>query len=202
MKRLLAVIVPLFLFTNAGYCEVFENLEIETPKIYEATLAQGSFIPALNLQEISTEICPLGYKVQFEGTDDLYVSDTKILPRGTIFTGYIEKIHEPVVGTNASMKIKVSKLILPDGWEKEIDGNIYTSNDNLIGGEMTEPATWVKIPHYQSKFQGISWNHRGPTIQVRPGGTRSMGKHTKIVSGERLIIIINSPIVIDHILSD
>ncbi len=91
---------------------------------------------------------------------------------------------------------------MTDGFEITIKGYIYTSNENLIGGELTEPAEWVKMPHYQSKFQGISWNHRMATLQVRPGGRRSMGRHTKISAGDQQIIILTAPAPITHILTD
>ena len=124
--------------------------------------------------------------------------ETNIIPKNTEFYGYIEKIHEPVVGTNASMKIKITKLIMPDGFEIPTKGYIYTSNNNLIGGELTPPAEWVKMPHYQSQFQGIAWNRRSATLQIRPGGKRSMGVHTRIPAGDQQIIILTAPTGITH----
>lgn len=178
------------------------NIQLEMRDYDEITLPVGTFIPVINLQEISTETCPEGYKVKFMATNDLFMYETNIIPRNTEFYGYIEKINEPVVGTNASMKVKITKIIMPDGFEIPIKGYIYTSNDNLIGGELTPPSEWVKMPHYQSKFQGISWNHRGATLQIRPGGKRSMGQHTKISAGEQQLIILTAPAAITHTLTD
>ena len=182
--------------------ETLSNIQLNMRGYDEITLPQGTFIPVLNTQEISTETCPEGYKVKFIATNDLFMYETNIIPRDTEFYGYIEKINEPVVGTNASMKIKITKLVMKDGFEIPIKGYIYSSNGNLIGGELTPPSEWVKMPHYQSKYQGISWNHRAATLQVRPGGKRSMGQATKIPSGDQQIIILTAPASITHTLTD
>ena len=182
--------------------ETLSNIQLNMRGYDEITLPQGTFIPVLNTQEISTETCPEGYKVKFIATNDLFMYETNIIPRDTEFYGYIEKINEPVVGTNASMKIKITKLVMKDGFEIPIKGYIYTSNGNLIGGELTPPSEWVKMPHYQSKYQGISWNHRAATLQVRLGGKRSMGQATKIPAGDQQIIILTAPASITHTLTD
>ena len=39
--------------------------------------------------------------------------ETNIIPRESEFYGYIEKINEPVVGTNGAMKIKITKMYDP-----------------------------------------------------------------------------------------
>ena len=178
------------------------TVQLEMRGYDEITLPEGSFIPVINLQEISTETCPEGYKVKFISTNDLFMYETNIIPRNSEFYGYIEKINEPVIGTNASMKVKITKLVIRDGFEIPIRGYLYTSNGNLIGGELTQPSEWVKMPHYQSKFQGISWNHRSATLQIRPGGKRSMGQHTKISAGEQQIIILTAPAQITHTITD
>ncbi|MDY6309837.1 MAG: hypothetical protein SPL73_00710 [Cyanobacteriota bacterium] len=161
-------------------------------------LPAGLVIPVLNMQEVSTQTCPEGYKTKFVSTNDIFMGDAKVIPENTEFYGYIEKINEPVIGTNASMKIKITKMILPDGYEQYIKAYIYTANDNLIGGELTPPSEWVKMPHYQDKYQGIAWIHRGATLQVRPGGRRSMGVHTSVPAGERELIILVAPINMSH----
>lgn len=182
--------------------EGLSTIQLEMRDYDEITLPAGTFIPVINLQEISTETCPEGYKVKFISTNDLFMYETNIIPRDSEFYGYIEKINEPVIGTNASMKIKITKLQIKDGFEIPIKGYLYTSNNNLFGGELTQPSEWVKMPHYQSKFQGISWNHRAATLQIRPGGKRSMGQHVKIPAGDQQIIILTAPASITHTLTD
>ena len=100
------------------------------------------------------------------------------------------------------MKVKITKFVFPDGYEQNIKAYIYTTNNNLIGGELTPPAEWVKMPHYQDTYQGISWIHRGATLQMRPGGKRSMGEHTKLPVGERHLIIFVAPSELSHTIGE
>ena len=207
MKRILAILLILLfgglpLYSAPGD----ENVTIQNPQIemrdYDGIeLPAGTFIPAVSAQEISTQYCPEGYKVKFIATNDLFLYDTKIIPKDTELYGYIEKINEPIVGTNASMKIKITKIVFQDGFEIPIRGYVHTSNNNLIGGELTQPAEFVKMPHYQSRFQGW-YNVKGATLQIRPGRTRKMGEHTRIAAGVDLIIILTAPAWITHTLTN
>lgn len=205
MRKLFSILTLIclsFIGYNFTQADEIANIQLDMRGYDEITLNEGTFIPVLNLQQISTETCPEGYKVKFQVTDDMFLSETKVIPRGTDVYGYIEKINEPIIGTNASMKIKATQLVLLDGYEIPIKGYVYTANNNVIGGDLTEPAEYIKMPHYQSKYQGIAWNHRGATLQMRPGGRRSMGKNIKINPGERLIIVLTAPAAITHILED
>jgi hypothetical protein len=198
---LLITLISLFSINRAITAEV-SNIQLNMRTYSGVDIPAGVVIPVLNMQEISTETCPEGYKTKFVSTNDLYIEDTKVIPENSEFYGYIEKINEPIVGTNASMRVKITKLILPDGYELPVKAYVYTSNDNLIGGELTPPSEWTKMPHYQTKFQKTAWNYRGPTLQIRPGGPRSMGVHTKINAGERQLIILVAPLNITHTVTD
>ena len=178
------------------------EVKIELRDQAGVTIPAGIVVPVINMQEISTQTCPVGYKVKFVSTNDLYIGDIKVLPEDTAFYGYIEKINDPIIGTNASMKVKITKFIFPDGYEQNIKAYIYTTNDNLIGGELTAPAEWVRMPHYQDTYQGIAWIHRGATLQMRPGGKRSMGEHTKLPVGERHLIIFIAPSELTHTIGE
>lgn len=198
MRYFVLFLVGILSLCSSCDAQQVQPVQLEMRTYDEIILPVGTFIPVITTQEISTETCPEGFKTKFISTTDLYMYETNIIPKNTEFYGYVEKIHEPIVGTNASMKIKITKLVIPDGFDIPIKGYIYTSNDNLIGGELTPPSEWVKVPHYQSKFQGISWNHRAATLQIRPGGKRSMGVHKKIPAGDQQIIILTAPTAITH----
>ncbi len=210
MKKILCLILFLgiagFIQESAGAADAVPEEETPTPQVEnvkldmrdydEVEVPAGTFIPVVSAQEISTQYCPVGYKVRFTSTNDLYMQDTNVIPENTEFYGYIEKLNEPVVGTNASMVIKISKMILPDGFEVPIRAYIYTSNNNIIGGEMSQPAEWIKMPHYQSKI-GIN-----TTLQIRPGRARKQGEHTIIKSGEDRLIILTDSAYITHTLTN
>lgn len=202
MKKLLISLLIILGITSYTQAEEFDNIQLPMRDYDGIELITGTFIPVLNAQDISSEYCPEGYKVKFIATDDLFLHETNIIPRGTEFYGYIEKINEPVVGTHASMKIKITKLVLADTFEIPIKGYIYSSNGNLIGGGLTDPAEYVKVPHFQQRFQGRFWTHRAPTLQIRPGARRLMGQHIRINAGEEELIILTAPAWITHTLTN
>lgn len=202
MKKLLATVFLLLMTALFTYSEELDNIQLPMRDYDGIELPTGTFIPILNTQDISTEYCPEGYKVKFISTNDLFLHETNIIPKGTEFFGYVEDIHEPVVGTHSSMKIRINKMILSDTFEIPIKGYIYTSNDNIIGGGLTPPAEYVKVPHFQQKFQGRFWTRRGPTLQIRPGAKRMMGQHTKVNAGEEGLIILTAPAWITHTLTN
>lgn len=188
MKKLLLtlfiIILGLSCFAEDTVLRDYDGIEV--PK--------GTFIPVISTQEISTEYCDIGTKVKFISTTDLFLLETNIIPRETEFYGYIEKINEPVVGTNASMVIKVIKLKLADGFEIPLRGYIYTNGSVLIGGELTEPATYDKKPSYRQGFRGM--------VGYVPGPTRKMGEHKVIASGADLLILLVSPLFITHTITN
>lgn len=162
-------------------------------------LSAGTFVPVINTAEVSTLNCDEGFPVKFIATSDLYLYETTVIPRETEFYGYLEEIKDPVVGTNASMKIKITRMVYTDGFEIPLMAYIYTPNNNIIGGELTAPAEWVKIPHYQKRFFSMrSW---APTLQVRPGNRRQMGQHVAVKTGERCFVVLMEPVMITHTLT-
>ena len=202
MKKFFIFLILIFGLSSFTESAELDNVQLPMRNYDGIELPAGTFIPIINTQDISTQYCPEGYKVKFISTSDLYMYDTNVIPKGTVFYGYIEKIHEPVVGTHASMKIKITKLVLQDTFEIPIKGYIYTSNNNLIGGGLTAPEEYTTVPHYQQRFQGNFWSHRGPTLQIRPGGKRKMGEHTRVNAGEEGIIVLTAPAWITHTLTN
>ena len=194
MKRALFGIF-IFIVIFAGSCLCFAQDYMGLRDYDGIEIPRGSFIPVMSEQEISTAYCEEGTLVKFISTNDLYLYETNIVPKDTEFFGYIEKINEPVVGTNASMVIKITKLKFTDGFEIPMNAYIYSSNGNLIGGELTRPASYDKMPHYQ---QGLAYG----SLQYVPGAARVMGIHTVITSGADLMIILARPIWITHTLSN
>ena len=199
MKRIFIGLVFGLIVATANtvcYADGVQPVKIDIRDYHGIEVPAGTFIPVASAQEISTQYCQDGYKVRFTSTNDLYMHDTDIIPLNTAFLGYVEGVHDPVIGTNASMKIKITKMVLPDGFEIPINAYIYTSNNNLIGGEMTSPAEWIKMPHYQGNI-GIN-----ATLQIRPGRVRKMGEHTVVTSGEDKLIILVDPVTITHTLTN
>ena len=200
MKMRLLTLLLMLMFAgslcSAADVPVMEDVQLDLRSYDVIEVPAGTFIPVISAQEISTQYCPVGYKVRFTSTNDLFMHETNIIPENSEFYGYIEEIHEPVIGTNASMVIKINKVILPDGFEMPVRAYIYTPNNNIIGGGISEPAEWVKMPHYQSRFKN------NITLLIRPGRERKMGSHTTIPSGENRMIILSDSAWITHTMTN
>lgn len=187
MKKLFFTLI-IFIFVAVGACFAYED---NTLRDYDGIeIPKGSFIPVISAQEISTAYCDVGSKVKFISTNDLYLHETNIIPRETEFFGYIEKVNEPVIGTNASMTIKITNLRLADGFEIPVRGYIYMNSSNIIGGELTAPTSFDKKQSLREGFKNMSG--------YVPGPTRRMGEPKVIASGADLMILLVSPIFITH----
>lgn len=186
MKRLLVLFI---LFMGIYPCLADEDYSLRDYNGVE--IPKGTFIPVISTQEISTFYCDEGSPVKFISTSDLYLYETNIIPSETELSGYIEKINEPIVGTNGSMIIKINKLKLSDGFEIPMHGYIYSTSGNLLGGELTPPASYDRMPSYRAGFG------KGYLRDV-PGPVRRMGEHKVIASGTDLIIILVKPLWITH----
>ena len=160
----------------------------------EYQIPAGYHIPVMSLQEFSTAYTEECEMLKFVTTNDIYLFDKNVIPQGTKLDGYIEKKNEPIIGTNASMKVFINKMYLSDGFEIPIKAYISTPNNNLIGGELTEPETYNRIPHYQrwSMFRAFG------VLQCVPGDKRKKGEHVTISSGANLTIVLIAPINMSH----
>ena len=194
MKKLILILVLMLIPISVNSAEL-PNVQLQLRDYHGIIIPAGTFIPVMNTQEISTQNCQEGYKVKFISTNDLFLHDTNIIPKDTEFFGYIEKINDPVVGTNAAMKIRISKMTFTDWYELPIKGYLYTSNNNIFGGGMSEPVKYKPMAQRQTKL-------RKTTIQMRPSYERKMGSHTTIETGSNEIIMLTSPAWITHTLTN
>lgn len=187
LKKLL--ILFLFFISSLAYAS---DLILRDYDEYQ--IPKGYHIPIISLQEFSTAYTEEGEKLNFLTSNDIYLFDKNVIPQGTKMTGYIEKKNEPIRGTHASMKIFINKMYLSDGFEIPIKAYISTPNNNTLGGGITEPETYNRIPHYQrwSMFRAMG------VLQCAPGDKRRMGEHITISSGANLTIVLVAPINMTH----
>jgi len=160
----------------------------------EYKIPAGYHISIMSLQEFSTAYTEEFEELNFVTTNDIYIFDKNVIPQGCKLKGYIEKKNEPIRGTNAAMKVFINKMYLPDGFEIPIKAYISTPNDNKIGGELTAPLTWNRIPHYQRWTMFRTFG----VLQCVPGDQRRMGEHVTISSGANLTLVLVAPINMTH----
>ena len=168
--------------------------ELSLRDYHEFKIPAGYHIPIMSLQEFSTAYTEEGEPLNFVTTNDIYLFDKNVLPSGSKLKGYIEKKNEPVRGTNAAMKVFINKMYLPDGYEIPIKAYIYSANDNKIGGELTAPLSYRKVPHYQRWTMFRAYG----VLQYVPGEQRKMGQHVTISSGANLTMVLVEPINMTH----
>lgn len=195
MKKLIITICLILLTVCSVKSEDLDNVQLDLRGYDTIQIPEGTLIPVMNAQEISTQYCSEGYKVRFVVTNDLYMYDTNIIPKETVIYGYIEKINDPVVGTNAAMKIRVSSMVYADGTEVPIKGYLYNANNNTFGGEMSEPVKYHTVAQRQVKVHYV-------TLQHRPSKERRMGVHTTIPSGSNEIVVLTAPCDLTHTLTN
>ena len=194
MKKILLILV-LTLMPFCVHSAELPNVQLELRDYHGIIIPEGTFVPVMNTQEISTQSCDEGYKVKFICTNDLFLHETNIIPKDTEFYGYIEKINAPIIGTNAAMKIKITKMVYTDGYEVPVRGYLYTSNDNVFGGGISEPAKYIRMAQRQQSVKKT-------TLQIRGSYERKMGTHTTIAPGSNELIILTSPVWITHTLTN
>ena len=192
MKKIILTLICL--------CSIVFASEINLRDYDEYDIPEGTHIPVISLQEFSTAYCEEGDTVSFVTTSDIYLYNKNIIPEGTRLNGFIEKKNEPIIGTNAAMKVFVNKMYLTDGYEIPIKAYIYTANNNTIGGTLTPPAKYIRMPHYQRWTITVWTGHVRTmgTLQCVPGAERKMGEHITISSGADLIVVLVAPIHMTH----
>ena len=85
----------------------------------EYKIPAGYHLPIMNLQEFSTAYTEEGELLNFVITNNIYLFDKNVIPQGSKLTGFIEKKNEPIRGTNASMKVFINKMYLPNTKKKQ-----------------------------------------------------------------------------------
>ncbi len=196
MRKVFLIIYILFALFIMNSVVSFAVEDLQLRDYTPITIPKGTFVQVMNLQEVSTSYCDDTTKLKFAAVDDTYMYDTNIIPKGTVILGEVEKMNEPVIGTNASMVIKLTKIQLADGFEIPIKAFIATSNGStLLGGEMTQPKTYKKLPHYQ---EGL---YKG-TLRWVPGPELKMGEHLTLAAGAVLLMVFDAPAYITHTLTN
>ncbi|MBR1907738.1 hypothetical protein IJ818_02245 [bacterium] len=190
---ILYILIALFIM-NSVVSFAVEDLQLRDYS--PITIPKGTYVQVMNLQEFSTSYCDDTTKLKFAATDDTYMYDTNIIPKGTVIFGEVEKMNEPIVGTNASVVVKLTKLQLADGFEIPIKAYLAASNGStLLGGDVTKPEQYRRLPHYQ---EGL---YKGTLMWV-PGPTLKMGEHLTIAAGAVLLMVFDSPAYITHTLTN
>lgn len=189
MNKLYLLILSILLLITPpvlGEDYSIDNINLRPSKI--VYLPKGSFIKLTNIKEISSKFADAGDEVVMSSTFDVYIGETNIIPQKSIFYGTIEKVREPVQGTNASITIKMDKMVTPNGISYPLNGYISQNGTNLsLGGDRTAPLYYTRMPHY-TKWSMNRWKI-GAT-QYCETNTRVFGTHITVKPGAELILVL------------
>ncbi len=160
-----------------------------------STLAQetigmdkGAIILVYSKKRITTENLQEQDRVYFVNPADVWVGETNIIPKNSVFIGKISMLKMPVKGINAAMKIDITNIYLPNGETREFLGYVSTGSSDMIGGELTPPASYNKATHlYPSRL------HWSGTAQWVPSGEYEFGQHRGINPNQNVYIILKEP---------
>lgn len=191
MKKLFLILCSMLLLLGICYAEGYTDL----PRDYDGVeMPVNSFIPVIPLQDFSTAYSDETNELRFVCNNNVYQFEEVVVPKGTMFYGYIEKKNEPVIGTHASMVVRITKMVFIDGYTVPLKAYIHTTNGNKIGGQLTDPETYDLMPHYQKlisrHFMGVG--------QWVPGASRKMGEHVTVCAGTQLLVVLVAPAYITH----
>ena len=147
----------------------------------------GTFIKVLNLNEFSSLMADADDELMFLNTQDMYIYETNVIPENTRIYGVVEEVLEPVEGKDGAIKVSIYKMITPDKKVYRVKGHIYSENNNYIGGKETASIYYKKVPHYNFGMK--------PMLQAVPLNVFEMGKHTVVMPGAELFVILEEDVI-------
>lgn len=151
---------------------------------YEEYLPKGSLIKVYTKVPLSTSSLEEGSEVFFVAPADVWVVEKKAIEKGDIFRGYVSMLKMPVVGVNAAMSIKITSIEDKYGNINDFSGRIIFSGSDVLGGNLTNPASYNKTIHPR-KVYGNIW---GGSLQYVPSGEYEFGNHVGISSRDNIFI--------------
>ena len=188
MKKFL---ISLFLILSFTCLNVYADFTIDDINLRPAKtlyLPKGTFIKVTNLKEFSSQFIDEGDEIKMQSTYDVYLGETNLVPQKSIFYGTVEKVREPVQGTNASITIRMTKFVTPEGIPYEINAYVSANGtDTFLGGGRAPALYYTRMPHY-SRWQLTKW--KVGAAQYCETNTRQFGAHTIVKPGAELILIL------------
>ncbi len=151
---------------------------------YEEYLPKGSLIKVYAKVPLSTSYLEEGSEVFFVAPSDVWVVEKKVVEKGDIFKGYVSNLKMPVLGVNASLSVKITTIVDKYGDERDFKGRVIFSGSDVLGGNLTAPASYNKIIHPRKVYGNIF----GGSLQYVPSGEYQFGNHVGVSARDNLFI--------------
>ena len=188
MKKIILLLILIFVFIPCCLGADYTIDELQFRPARTVFLPKGTFVKITNVKEFSSQFIDEGDELTFISTYDVFMGETKLIPQKTVFYATVEKVREPLQGTNAAISIRVNKMVTPDGITYAIDGYVTSGNGNLyLGGTRTPALYYTRMPHY-TQWKITRW--KVGAAQYCETNTREYGFHTIVKSGAELILVL------------
>ena len=151
---------------------------------YSPCIPKGTLIQVKPKKPITTQNLEIGSLVYFVSPSDVWVLEDKAIAKGDIFKGYVSTLKMPILGVNAALGITITDLIKQDGTMNEFMGRIIFSSKDILGGDLTNPASYNKMIHPRRVYG----NNFGGTLQYVPSGEYEYGEHVKIDMRDNIFV--------------
>ena len=175
LKRILLIFLTIFIF----------GMVLANQEGYIPHLPKGTLVKVLTRMPLTTEHLEEGSLVYFIAASDVWVVEKKVIEKGEIFKGYVSMLKMPVQGVNAALSIAITDIInLKTKERREIKGRVIFSNSDVLGGNLTNPASYNTTIHPR-KVYGNIW---GGTLQYVPSGEYEFGSHVAISQRDNLFV--------------
>ncbi len=156
----------------------------------EMVIQKGSYINGILVQTVSSEFNNKQDAVKFLVTQNFYINNEIVLPKNSVFVGYISDLKKAEQGRNGYFSIDFYGIILPTGETIPMKGHLWSSSSsNIFGGELTRRSGYKKTMHRSECF-----GRRG-ILQLNQYGPRILGSETKIKAGTEMVIIFDEDCV-------
>lgn len=164
-KIYLTILIILSIFVTSLYCFA-----------YTPCLKKGTLIKVYTKVPLTTKNLEEGSRVYFIAPADVWILEDKAIEKGDIFLGYVSMLKMPVLGVNAALSINIDSLVKKNGEKRQLKGRIVFSNSYVLGGTLTNPASYNTTIHPR-KVYGNIW---GGTLQYVPSGEYEFGQHVRV----------------------
>ena len=156
----------------------------------ELIISKGSYINGILVQTVSSEFNNKQDAVKFLVTQDFYINNTVVLPKNSVFVGFVSDLQKAEQGRNGYFSVDFYGIILPTGETIPMKGHLWSSSSsNIFGGELTRRSGYKKIMHRSECF-----GRRG-ILQMSEYGPRILGSETKIKAGTEMVVILDEDCV-------
>ncbi len=171
LKKILLIFLTLVLYNISVFA-------------YEPYLPKGSLVKVYAKKVFSTKNLEEGSRVYFIAPSDVWVLERKVIEKGDIFQGYVSMLKLPVQGVNAALSVNIDSLVKQNGERIDIKGKIIFSGSDVLGGTLTNPASYNTTIHPRKVYG----NHWGGTLQYVPSGEYEFGQHVFFGPRDNLLV--------------